>query len=67
MQAYRRLRAIVGTHGRDAASSLRSGYSPPLAVALDVGASSLATADAVPDANASGMASRTSLFRARAD
>lgn len=52
MQAYRSLRAIVGTQGRDAASRLRSGDSPPLAVALGVGASSLATADAVLDANA---------------
>ena len=37
---------------RDAASGLRSGDSLHLAVALDIGASSLATADGVLDANA---------------
>ncbi|HSQ08801.1 MAG TPA: type II toxin-antitoxin system VapC family toxin, partial [Chromatiaceae bacterium] len=37
---------------RDAASGLRSGYSMHLAVALDVGASSLATTDGVLDTNA---------------
>jgi predicted nucleic acid-binding protein len=37
---------------RDAAHSLRSGDSLHLAVALDIGASTLATADAVLDANA---------------